>query len=96
MRYRGMPQIMAPIRVLRPGGAFYFEEIYPDLYANALTGRLLRHPTENRFRGPQFRSELQTVGLELVEGYRESRFRILAVAIRDSHPAAVRRAGDAH
>lgn len=76
---RGLHEIR---RVLRPGGAFYFEEIYPDLYANAVTRPLLRHPRADRFRGPELRAELHRQGLDLVPGYRESRYRILAVALK--------------
>ena len=36
-------------RVTQPGGAFYFEEIYPPLYANFLLKRMVRHPTSDRF-----------------------------------------------
>jgi ubiquinone/menaquinone biosynthesis C-methylase UbiE len=75
-------------RVLKPGGAFYFEEIYPPLYANPLFIHLLDHPRENRFHGPEFRGELAACGLELLPGYKESRFAILGVAVKDgySHP----------
>jgi ubiquinone/menaquinone biosynthesis C-methylase UbiE len=40
-------------RVLKRGGGFYFEEIYPPLYANLITRILLEHPTENRFHSSQ-------------------------------------------
>jgi ubiquinone/menaquinone biosynthesis C-methylase UbiE len=69
-------------RVLKPGGAFYFEEIYPPLYANPLFKHLLDHPRENRFHGPQFRDQLAVCGLELLHGYKESRFAILGVAVK--------------
>lgn len=69
-------------RVLRSGGRFYFEEIYPPLYANRLFRHLLAHPAANRFHGPQFRSALSDVGLTLLPGYRESRFAILGVAVK--------------
>lgn len=69
-------------RVLKPGGAFYFEEIYPPLYANPLFKLLLDHPRENRFHGPEFRGQLAACGLELLPGYKESRFAILGIAIK--------------
>lgn len=69
-------------RVLRSGGRFYFEEIYPPLYANPLFRRLLAHPVRDRFHGPQFRSALAEVGLRILPGYRENRFAILGVAVR--------------
>jgi ubiquinone/menaquinone biosynthesis C-methylase UbiE len=69
-------------RVLNNNGIFYFEEIYPPLYANPLFRRLLVHPRENRFHGPQFRSALAKAGLLLLDGYKESRFAILGAAVK--------------
>ena len=71
------------VRVLKRGGGFYFEEIYPPLYANAITRRLLEHPTENRFHGPEYRAALQKGGLRLLPGYKETRFAILGVAVKE-------------
>jgi len=76
---RGIHEIS---RVLKPGGAFYFEEIYPPLYANPLFRHLLAHPTENRFHGPEFRSFLASSGLHLLPGFKESRFAILGIALK--------------
>ncbi len=69
-------------RVLKAGGAFYFEEIYPALYANAFWRHLLLHPREDRFSGPELRGHLEASGLKLVPGYRETRNRIVAVAVK--------------
>ena len=69
-------------RVLKPGGAFYFEEIYPPLYANPLFKRILDHPRENRFHGPQYRAYLAECDLKLQPGYKESRFAILGIAVK--------------
>ena len=52
----------------RPGGVFYFEEIYPGLYANALLKRLVRHPTEDRFHEDQFLGTLEENGFRLFDG----------------------------
>ena len=70
-------------RVLKSGGAFYFEEIYPPLYSNPITRILLEHPSENRFHGPEYRGALQSEGLRLLPGYKESRFAILGVAVKE-------------
>lgn len=69
-------------RVLKPGGVFYFEEIYPELYANLVLRYLLKHPKQNRFRGPEFRAALERCGLHLVAGYHESRYTIVGAALR--------------
>jgi len=68
-------------RVTRPGGYFYFEEIYPPLYANFLLGRMLRHPTEDRFYERDFLEAMELSGLQLVEGVKTgSRFGIVGAA----------------
>jgi ubiquinone/menaquinone biosynthesis C-methylase UbiE len=69
-------------RVLKPGGGFYFEEIYPPLYANPLFRHILAHPREYRFHGPEFRAHLAECGLHLLPGFKESRFAILGVAVK--------------
>ncbi len=73
-------------RVLKEGGAFFFEEIYPPLYANPLFKIMLDHPRENRFHGPQFRASLADAGLSLQDGYKESRFAILGAAVKKTLP----------
>jgi ubiquinone/menaquinone biosynthesis C-methylase UbiE len=70
-------------RVLKPGGGFYFEEIYPPLYANIFFRYLLKHPRENRFHGPDFRAYLVKCGLRLLPGFKESRFAILGTAVKE-------------
>ncbi len=70
-------------RVLKSGGGFYFEEIYPPLYANFLFRRILAHPKENRFHGAEYRAALKDAGLRLIPGCKESRFGILGVAVKD-------------
>ena len=70
-------------RVTKPGGAFYFEEIYPPLYANFLLKRIVRHPTRNRFYGAQFLEALEHNRFRLANGVcAESRFGIVGAAIR--------------
>lgn len=71
-------------RVLKEGGVFFFEEIYPPLYANPLFIRMLDHPRENRFHGPEYRGALADAGLQLLDGYKESRFAILGAAVKDA------------
>ncbi|OGR16172.1 MAG: ubiquinone biosynthesis protein UbiE [Desulfobacterales bacterium GWB2_56_26] len=69
------------VRVLKDDGVFFFEEIYPPLYANPLFRRILDHPREDRFDGPDFRAALAAAGLRLLDGYKESRFAILGIAV---------------
>jgi ubiquinone/menaquinone biosynthesis C-methylase UbiE len=35
------------IRVLKPGGVYYLEELYPSLYQNFITRHILLHPTDS-------------------------------------------------
>lgn len=70
-------------RVVRPGGVFYFEEIYPPLYANPLFKIMLRHPTQDRFYEEDFLGELEANGLYLARGVRTgSRFGIVGAAVK--------------
>ena len=80
---RGVEEVA---RVLRPGGTFYFEEIYPPLYANPVFRVMLAHPRENRFHGPEFREALDAAGLSLLPGFHESSLFILAVAVKTARP----------
>jgi ubiquinone/menaquinone biosynthesis C-methylase UbiE len=71
-------------RVMRKGGLFYFEEIFPPLYANFVLKRIVRHPTENRFHLPEFVEALTAAGLRLVDGVKtDSRFGIVGAALRE-------------
>lgn len=49
-------------RVLKEGGTFYLEELYPALYQNFITKHLLVHPTQDRFRSEDFRQALTACG----------------------------------
>jgi ubiquinone/menaquinone biosynthesis C-methylase UbiE len=69
-------------RVLRPGGIYYMLELYPALYQNFLTGRLLVHPTRNRFNGPELKKELQDVGLFLAHTFEIKHMGILGIGIK--------------
>jgi ubiquinone/menaquinone biosynthesis C-methylase UbiE len=78
-----MQGIRESARVLVKGGVFYFEEIYPPLYANRLFRRLLAHPRENRFYGPDFHRALALAGMKIISPYHESRFGILGIAEKE-------------
>lgn len=70
-------------RVVRAGGLLYIEEYFPHLYANALFGRLLVHPTEDRFGSAEFQSALRSAGFRAIEGARISASRMLGVAVKE-------------
>ncbi len=72
-------------RVLAPGGHFYFEEIFPPLYANILMRHIVRHPREDRFDRDMFLEELRSQGLRLLDTVRpHSRFGLVGVAVREA------------
>jgi SAM-dependent methyltransferase len=77
---RGIREIA---RVLRPGGLFLFEEIYPALYAGFILRSVLVHPRVDRFDGPQYRAAIEGAGLHLVDGFRETKYTILGAAVRE-------------
>ena len=70
-------------RVLSPAGFFYIEEYFPALYANFFFGKILRHPRDDRFDAEDFRSALAGEKFRLLDGYAESRFRLIGVAAKD-------------
>lgn len=52
-------------RVLKPGGVYYIEELYPAVYANFIARRLVLHPEANRFKSDDLHEELAAVGMPL-------------------------------
>jgi len=57
------------VRVLRPGGRFYFDEVTAAALATRGYRWLFDHPTEDRFTGDEFVAELDRQGLA-VRGWR--------------------------
>jgi ubiquinone/menaquinone biosynthesis C-methylase UbiE len=74
--------LMEIARVLKPGGPFYIEELYPALYQNFLTRHLLLHPEEDRFSGFELRQGLEEAGLPLKEALDVRGIGILGVALK--------------
>jgi SAM-dependent methyltransferase len=68
------------VRVLRPGGVYLLEEIYPTLYQNFLTRRILVHPHRDRFDGDDLRLALQHANLPLVAEWEVKYIGILGIA----------------
>ena len=67
-------------RVLRPGGFYFLEEIYPTLYQNFLTRHILVHPHRDRFDGNDLRLALERAGLSLIAEWEVKYVGIIAVA----------------
>ena len=53
------------VRVLKPHGLLYFEEIYPSLYQNFITRHILLHPRENRFRSHDLKTAFKRAHLAI-------------------------------
>jgi ubiquinone/menaquinone biosynthesis C-methylase UbiE len=66
-------------RVLRPGGFYFLEEIYPTLYQNFLTRHILVHPRRDRFDGVDLRQALEQANLPLIAEWEVKYVGILAV-----------------
>jgi ubiquinone/menaquinone biosynthesis C-methylase UbiE len=73
------PSMAEVWRVIRPGGIYFLEEIYPSLYQNALTKHILLHPTEDRFRSGDLKQEWARSGFSLVAAREVKRVGIVAV-----------------
>jgi ubiquinone/menaquinone biosynthesis C-methylase UbiE len=71
-------------RVLRMGGLYFLEELYPSLYQNGVTRHFLLHPTENRFRSEELRAGLEEVGFSIRASREVSLVGIMAVCVRET------------
>ncbi|MFH2220496.1 MAG: class I SAM-dependent methyltransferase [Pseudomonadota bacterium] len=69
-------------RTLKPGGIYYMEELYPELYQNALTKRILLHPEHDRFSSNDLRNALDESGLRLTGTFELKKMGILGVAVK--------------
>jgi ubiquinone/menaquinone biosynthesis C-methylase UbiE len=69
-------------RVLKDGGIYFIEELYPALYQNFITKRILVHPPEDRFLSNDLRQELRMVKMPLGDTLELKRFGILGVAVK--------------
>jgi ubiquinone/menaquinone biosynthesis C-methylase UbiE len=71
------------IRVLKKGGIYVFEELYPSLYQNALTRHILLHPTSNRFRSSDLKQAVQGSGLAMIDYLEVQKIGILGTAKKE-------------
>ena len=53
------------MRVLKPGGRFYCEEILSRYITHPIIGKLMDHPQEDRFDQSQFIGALQETGFQI-------------------------------
>jgi ubiquinone/menaquinone biosynthesis C-methylase UbiE len=69
-------------RVLKTGGIYFIEELYPSLYQNVITKRLLVHPEQNRFESRDLKKALVESDLPLQNAYELNRLGIVGVAVK--------------
>jgi ubiquinone/menaquinone biosynthesis C-methylase UbiE len=69
-------------RILKPDGLYYIEELYPELYQNAVTKRILLHPRHDRFKSDDFRNALSEMNLTLKNAFELKKMGILGVAVK--------------
>jgi ubiquinone/menaquinone biosynthesis C-methylase UbiE len=70
-------------RVLKPGGVYFMEELYPALYQNFITKRILLHPMGNRFVSADLRHALEGVRLNLRDVIECKWLGILGAAVKE-------------
>ena len=70
-------------RVLKKGGCYFFEELYPYLYQNFITKHILLHPAENRFKSEDWKDALQEMKLLVQKSVEQKKLGILGVAIKE-------------
>jgi len=68
-------------RVLKPGGFYFLEELYPSLYQNFITRHILLHPEENRFRHYDLKIALDEAHFS-VQASREVKFAGIVAVLR--------------
>ncbi len=68
-------------RVLKTGGTYFMEEIYPSLYQNFITKHILLHPRENRFLSQDLKQALMEVNLYLENSLEFPKIGILGISV---------------
>jgi ubiquinone/menaquinone biosynthesis C-methylase UbiE len=72
-------------RVLKTGGTYFLEEIYPPLYQNFITKHILLHPRENRFLSQDLKQALIAANLHLEKFWELPKIGILGITIKGTH-----------
>ena len=71
-------------RVLKTGGTYFLEEIYPSLYQNIITKHILLHPRENRFLSQDLKEAMKGARLHLESHLEIEKIGILGVLIKEN------------
>lgn len=70
-------------RVIKGGGLYIMEELYPTAYQNFITKRILVHPREDRFFSDDLRDALKRLKLPIRDAIDLKKIGIVAVAIKE-------------
>jgi ubiquinone/menaquinone biosynthesis C-methylase UbiE len=70
-------------RVLKAGGVYFFEELYPPLYQNCITRHILLHPRLDRFHSHDLKTAIRNAGLTIRQTLELKHAGILGVCIKD-------------
>jgi ubiquinone/menaquinone biosynthesis C-methylase UbiE len=76
---RGLAEIA---RVLKTGGVYIMEELYPTLYQNFITRHILLHPEQDRFSSSDLKTALETQHLSIEAILEVKVVGILAVVVK--------------
>jgi ubiquinone/menaquinone biosynthesis C-methylase UbiE len=71
-------------RVIKPGGAYVIEELYPPLYQNVLTKHILLHPAQDRFSSRDIKPALHEARLHLKDAIELKPLGLLGIAIKEA------------
>jgi ubiquinone/menaquinone biosynthesis C-methylase UbiE len=69
-------------RVLKTGGSYYLEELYPTLYQNFITRHILLHPEEDRFTSSHLKAALDAARLSITQAVEWKPVGILATLVK--------------
>ena len=70
-------------RVLKTGGLFFFEELYPTLYQNFITKHILLHPRDNRFFSSHLKAAMKEAHLPINRALELKKLGIVGVSIKE-------------
>ena len=70
-------------RVLKTGGTYFMEEIYPFLYQNFITKHILLHPRKNRFLSQDLKKAMKGAQFHLESHLEIEKIGILGVLIKE-------------
>jgi ubiquinone/menaquinone biosynthesis C-methylase UbiE len=71
-------------RVLKTEGIYCVEELYPTLYQNVITKRILVHPRQDRFLSHDLREATKAVKLPIRGAIEFKKLGILGVAVKEA------------